>query len=88
MNESPDLVSCPKCYRPILRHALKTHQESCEKEKPVTTTTATTSTTKKTTASGNDKPNENGKRMASPNGEIAVMPPKSKKRKHDDGTFP
>jgi hypothetical protein len=89
MNESPDLVSCPKCDRPILRHALKTHLVSCEKEKPVKATTATTATTKKPTASGNDKPNENGKRMGTPNGEIAVaMPPNKKKRKLDDSTFP
>jgi hypothetical protein len=72
MDESPDLLSCSKCHRPISRHAIKEHLKSCVKEK---------STKKK----NNDKVNGEGGNKAIPTGEIAVMPPKSKKRKHDDG---
>lgn len=32
------------------------------------------------------RPDDSGKPV--PDGEIAVMPPKSKKRKHDDGKYP
>jgi len=74
MNESPDLISCPKCSRPILRHAVKEHLESCGLAKE----------TGKQVGSDKDKTNGNGK--GTPNGEIAVMPPKSKKRKHDEGS--
>ena len=77
MEEVPDLVNCSKCSRPILRHALKNHLESCTKEKPVA---------KKTTAEKGDKVDGVGKEK--PNGEIAVMVAKSKKRKHDDGCRP
>lgn len=72
MNESPDLISCSKCHRPILRHAVKEHLESCVKEKSV-----------QKKSNDNDKVYGDGKET--PNGEIAVMPAKSKKRKHDDG---
>jgi hypothetical protein len=72
MNEPPDLISCSKCHRPISRHAIKEHLKSCVKEK---------STKKK----NNDKVNGEGGNKAIPTGEIAVMPPKNKKRKHDDG---
>jgi len=75
MNESPDLISCPKCSRPIIRHAVKEHLESCGKAKE----------TSKNARNEKDKVNGNGKSI--PNGEIAVMPPKSKKRKHDEGIY-
>lgn len=70
MNESPDLISCSKCNRPITRNGISKHLESCVKEK----------ISKKTM---NDKVNGNGN--GTPNGEIAVMPVKTKKRKHEDG---
>jgi len=73
MNESPDLVSCSKCNRPITRNALSKHLETCVKE----------NISKKKSASDKDKVNGDGK--ATPSGEIAVMPAKSKKRKQDDG---
>jgi hypothetical protein len=73
MNESPDLVSCPKCSRPILRHAVKEHLESCGKAKDMGNKVG----------SVKDKANGNGK--STPNGEIAVMAPKGKKRKLDEG---
>ena len=79
MNETPDIVSCPKCDRPILRHRVKEHVQSCVKEKP--------SSKKSTNGSDKDKVNENGSSgggKATPNGEIAVMPPKSKKRKLEE----
>jgi hypothetical protein len=34
---------------------------------------------------GNDKDKTNGNGKSTPNGEIAVMPPKGKKRKLDEG---
>jgi len=71
MDESPDLVLCPKCHRPILRHALKEHADKCTKPK----------TAAKKGVNGTDKDKSNGKSV---NGEIAVLP-KAKKRKHDDG---
>ena len=67
MQETPDLINCPNCSRPIIRHAAKSHLEDCVKEKPSLVKVV----------------QENGKSM--PNGEIAVMPVKSKKRKIDDG---
>ena len=75
MNESPDLIACPKCSRPILRHAVKGHLESCGTSKD---------SGKKI---GNEKDKVNGNTKVTTNGEIAVMPPKSKKRKHDEGIF-
>jgi SCA7, zinc-binding domain len=72
LNEAPDLVSCSKCERPILRHAVGEHLENCMKE-----------TAKKKVANGKEK--VNGKSTAT-NGEIAVMPPKTKKRKSEEGT--
>ena len=73
MNESPDLVSCSKCNRPITRNALSKHLESCVKE----------NVSKKKSTSDKDKVNGDGKET--PNGEIAVMPAKSKKRKQGYG---
>jgi hypothetical protein len=75
MNESPDLISCSKCNRPITRNGMSKHLESCVKEK----------ISKKKTTSDKDKVNGDGK--GTPNGEIAVMPAKSKKRKPDDGNL-
>jgi hypothetical protein len=72
MNESPDLISCSKCNRPITRNGISKHLESCVKEK----------ISKKTM---NDKDKVNGDGNGTPNGEIAVMPAKGKKRKHEDG---
>jgi hypothetical protein len=69
INETPDLVSCPTCIRPIIRHAVKQHMETCGKEKP-----AAKSSTKADKVSGKSIPNR----------EIAVMPSKTKKRKLDD----
>lgn len=77
MDESPELVSCEHCKRPIIRHALKDHVESCIKKKASSKVSATIPGVAKEHSTENDK--------ATPNGEIAVMPPKSKKRKHDDG---
>jgi hypothetical protein len=34
MNESPDIISCPKCGRPIMRLAVTTHLESCTGKDP------------------------------------------------------
>jgi hypothetical protein len=79
MNESPELVSCPHCKRPIIRHALQDHVESCLKKKSVAKISASTN--------GVDKEHSKESNKATPNGEIAVMPPKSKKRKHEDGTY-
>jgi hypothetical protein len=73
MNESPDLISCSKCNRPITRNGMSKHLESCGKEK---------SSKKKITG---DKDKVNGDRKGTPSGEIAVMPAKTKKRKNDDG---
>lgn len=71
MNESPDLISCPNCNRPILRHAVQGHLASCGKEKPTAK------------VADGEKVNEKD----TPNGEIAVLPPKNKKRKHDESKF-
>jgi hypothetical protein len=78
MEETPDLVSCPNCHRPITRHAAKEHLDTCLKENPIKI--------KVINGAEKEKSETNGK--AAPNGEIAVMPPKSKKRKHDDSTAP
>jgi hypothetical protein len=77
MDESPDLINCPNCSRPILRQAVKGHLESCTKEKPVP---------KKTTGGNNDR--TNGVPEKETNGDTSVVSAKSKKRKHDDGYFP
>lgn len=80
MDESPELVSCPHCKRPIIRHALKDHVESCLKKKSMAKTPATTN--------GVDKEHAKESNKGTPNGEISATPQKSKKRKHDDGTIP
>jgi hypothetical protein len=53
---------------------MEEHLDSCIKEKPVK---------KKETV--NKDSNGDGTTKDTPSGEIAVMPAKSKKRKHDDG---
>lgn len=79
MDETPELVSCPHCKRPIIRHALQEHVDSCLRKSSAVKALAT--------ANGADKERpENGGR-AVPDDEIAVMPPKSKKRKLDDGNI-
>ena len=74
--ESPDLVSCPKCKRPILRHAVKGHLESC--------TSGAVSVKTGANGDGKDKAvgNSNGNEM---NGEASGSQSKSKKRKQKDG---
>jgi len=57
-----------------MRHAMREHLQSCGKAKE---------SNGKNAGNEKDKVNSNGKSI--PNGEIAVMPPKSKKRKHDEG---
>ena len=59
----------------MLRHAVKEHLKGCVQDKP--------STKKSTNGTDKEKSNGNGGKQT-PNGEIAVMPPKSKKRKLDD----
>lgn len=76
MDESPELVSCEHCKRPIIRHVLQDHVESCKKKKASSKAAATTN------GVGKEQSSESGK--APPNGEFA---PKSKKRKHDDGAL-
>ena len=73
MDESPDLINCPNCNRPILRHAVKDHLDACTKEKPAP---------KKTTGGNSDKVNGAGKET---NGDNTPAPTKNKKRKHEDG---
>jgi len=79
MDETPDLVSCPKCERPIIRHAIKMHLEGCKGKE--------TSKKLNGTSNGSDKEKANGNGKEAPNGEIKVLPPKSKKRKHDEGSL-
>jgi hypothetical protein len=75
MNETPDLISCPKCSRPIMRHAVKEHLDSCGK----------VSKNAGKMVGRNEKDKANGASKGTPSGEIAVIPTKPKKRKHDDG---
>lgn len=79
MDETPELGSCPHCKRPIIRHALQEHVESCIRKKSAVKASATTN--------GADKERPENSSQAVAHGEIAVMP-KSKKRKHDDGKYP
>ena len=67
MTDSPDLISCPRCKRPILRLAIRSHLESCSKEKKV--------------EKKNEKANEDGKEI--PHGEQATMPTKKKRKNDD-----
>jgi hypothetical protein len=80
IEESPDLVSCPKCNRPILRHALKGHLDSCTGEQAPAKKAAK--------VKGKDKVNGTGTGSGSgneTNGEASSKPAKSKKRKLKDG---
>ena len=67
MTESPDLISCPRCKRPILRQAVRSHLESCSKEKKV--------------EKKKEKSNEDGKET--PHGEQAATPTKKKRKHDD-----
>jgi phage FluMu protein Com len=35
MTETPDLIACPRCKKPLLRSAVRGHLESCSKEKKI-----------------------------------------------------
>jgi hypothetical protein len=74
MIETPDLISCPLCKRPILRQSVRQHLESCTKEKKPEK--------KKERVNGEIKDTSN-------NGDLAATTTTAnkKKRKSDDGMF-